>query len=320
MHPKSLATAAAAALFALAPLARAEIVERIAGIVNGQPIALSDVKDRVSIELARLAEKVPPGPERDKQQQELLHRALDQLVDDKLIEADSAAYQVDVTEEDVNRSVEALAKQNGMTSAQFKEAIEAQKINFAQVREGLKRQALRFRLLQQRVKPRKITDEEIQAAYAAMAASPEQEIRARHLYLRIPPGARAKQLAAAQTKADKALARVKAGEEFAVVARELSDGPTAHEGGDLGYFKRGMLLPELERAAIALPPGQTSGLIKTTSGFHLVKVEDKRSLPSKPLAEVKDQLYRQLADEANLKEQDRFLAQLRKSAQVDLRL
>ena len=69
MHPKSLATAAAAALFALAPLARAEIVERIAGIVNGQPIALSEVRERVSIELQKLAEKVPAGPERDRQTQ-----------------------------------------------------------------------------------------------------------------------------------------------------------------------------------------------------------------------------------------------------------
>src|SRR5882672_6450014 len=106
--------------------ARAEIVERIAGVVNGQPIALSDVVDRAQLELARLQQV--PAAEREKKRTETLRRALDQLVDERLIESEAAQYQLEVTEEEATKSVDALAKQNGLSMDQFKEELAKQKI------------------------------------------------------------------------------------------------------------------------------------------------------------------------------------------------
>ena len=312
------ALVSAASLLSLAP-ARAELVERIAGVVNGQPIPYSDVMDRAALELSRLAAITDPA-EREKQRQAILKRSLDVLVDERLIETEAAAFQLEVSEEEQNKSVEMLAKQNNLTSEQFKEELTKQKIDFAQVKDSLRRQALRFKLLQAKVKPRKITDEEIKSAYAAMNATPEYEVRARHLYVRVPPSPSPKQLEAAKLKIDRATARLDAGEEFAVVARDLSDGPTASTGGDLGFFKRGMFLPELEAAAFRLKPGEHSQAFKLPGGYHMVKVEDRRPLPPKPLSEVQDQLRNQIAQDGMLKEQDRYLAQLRKGAQVELRM
>jgi peptidyl-prolyl cis-trans isomerase SurA len=308
------------ALLSLAPAARAEIVERVAGVVNGQAIAYSEVVERVQIELNRLAAQQMSPAEREHKKADLLKRALDQLVDEKLIEADATALGLEVTEEEAAKSVELLAKQNGLTMDQFKEELAKQKVDFNQLKDSLKRQALRYKLLQAKVKPRKVTDEEIKAAYAGMNATPEYEVRARHIFIRIPANATPAQQEAARVKADRALSRIEAGEEFAVVARDLSDGPTAKTGGDLGYFRKGMMLPELESVALRLEPGQHSPLIKTAAGYNLVKVEDKRPLPQKPLMEVQEQLRNQLANDSIVKEQDRYVAQLRKSAQLDLRL
>src|SRR5260221_315566 len=137
---------------------------------------------------------------------------------------------------------------------------------------GLMKRLLLFalvalRLLQYRVKPRKVTDEEVQAAYAGLNKEGDVEVRARDIFIFAPDGASAGLLAAAKVKADSALRRVREGETFAKVARDLSEGPSAQEGGDLGYFTRGTMLQAIEDAAFSLQPRQVSGLIRT-SGEH----------------------------------------------------
>ena len=128
---------------------------------------------------------------------------------------------------------------------------------------------------------------------------------------------------AARAKADAALRRIREGESFAKVARDVSDGPTAKEGGDLGYFRRGQMLAELEQAAFALQPGEISSLIRVTGnhgGFHLVTVEDRRQIAARPLAEVQEEIRNRIAGESVMKEREHYLAQLRKTAQVDEKL
>jgi peptidyl-prolyl cis-trans isomerase SurA len=304
-------------LFSLA--VRAEIKERIAAVVNGQPITLSEVEDRVGPELARVAS----GPAGEPQRKELLHRGLEQLIDERLVESEASSLGLDVPEDELQHLVEQLARQNGMDTAQFREAVAAQGISFETVRETLRRQQLMMRLLQYRVKPRKVSDEEVQAAYANLAAEGEVEIRARHVFISAPDGLTPARFKSQEERAEEALRRVRAGETFAKVARDLSDGPTAREGGDMGYFKRGQLQPALDRAAFSLQPGQVSELIRTSGehgGWHLLMVEDRRKLPPKPLAEVQEEIRMRLANESILKEREHYLASLRKSAQIDEKL
>ena len=191
------------------------------------------------------------------------------------------------------------------------------------MRDSLKRQQLTIRLLQYKVKPRRVSDEEVQAAYASMTRNVEYEVRARDIFIAVPYVATAAQQSAARAKADAALRRIREGESFAKVARDVSDGPTAKEGGDLGYFRRGQMLPQLEQAAFALQPGQISSLIRVTGshgGFHLVTVEDRRQIAARPLAEVQEEIRNRLAGESVMKEREHYLAQLRKTAQVDEKL
>jgi len=299
--------------------ARAEIKERIAAVVNGQPIAVSEVEERVAPELARLA----TGPAGEAQRKDLLHRGLEQLIDERLVESEASSLGLDIPEEELQHLIESLAKQNGMDVAQIREAIAQQGISYETVRDTLRRQQLMVRLLQYRVKPRKVSDEEVQAAYANLAAEGDVEVRARHIYIAAADGLTPARLKAQEAKAQEALRRVRAGETFAKVARDLSEGPTAKEGGDMGYFKRGQLQPALDRAAFSLQPGQVSDLIRTSGehgGWHLLLIEDRRKLPPKPLVEVQEEIRNRLANDSILKEREHYLASLRKSAQIDEKL
>ena len=297
-------------LLSLLPFAAfGEIKDRIAAVVNGRAITLSDVEDRVAPELAR----VPAGPAGVSQRKELLRQALGQLIDEQLVQGEATALGIDVADDEVQRLVE----------TQFRQALAQQGLSMDSVRDSLKRQQLMMRLLQYKVKPRRVSDEEVQAAYATMTKTSEYEVRARDIFFSAPDSASPAQVSAARAKADAALRRVRAGESFAKVAREVSDGPTAKEGGDLGYFRRGQMLPQLEQAAFSLQPGEISGLIRIEGdhgGVHIVTVEDRRRLPPRPLSEVQEEIRNRLTAESVTKEREHYLSQLRKSAQVDEKL
>jgi parvulin-like peptidyl-prolyl isomerase len=148
-------------------------------------------------------------------------------------------------------------------------------------------------------------------------------VRARDIFIAAPDGTTEQRQAAARAKADAALRRIRSGESFAKVARDVSDGPTAKEGGDLGYFRRGQMLQALEQAAFSLKPGEVSGLIRVTGehgGFHLVMVEDRRQIAARPLSEVQEEIRNRLTSESVMKEREHYLTQLRKTAQVDEKL
>lgn len=313
-HPSAVLLCACA----LAALpAHAELKERVAGVVNGQPITLSDVEERIALELQRLT---TTGEARQKERLDLLKRGLDQLVDERLIEAEATNLGVEVSDEEVNRQVEALAKQNGLDTNGFKSALAAQGVDFGMVKDSLRRQALQFRLLQYKVKPRKVSDEEVQAAYAAQAGEGEVEIRARNLFIAAPTGGAPEVLAKAKAKAETAVRRLAAGEEFAVVARDLSEIPNAHEGGDLGWVRRGTLFPEADAALFALQPGKTSSLLQNPGGYHLFHASDRRAVMAKPLAEVQEEIRARLANDSIMKERENYLKALRKGAQIELKL
>jgi peptidyl-prolyl cis-trans isomerase SurA len=304
-------------VLALLPLAvSAEIKDRIAAVVNGHPITLSEAEERVAPELAR----VPPGPSGVAQRKDLIKRSVQELIDESLVESEATALGIDVSDDELQKLIEQLAKQNNLDMPRFREALAQQGLSFESVKDQLRRQQLMIRLLQYKVKPRKVSDEEVQAAYANMNRDAEFEVRARDIYIAAPDGATPAQQRAAEARADAALRRIKEGDSFARVARDVSDGPTAKEGGDLGYFRRGQMLEALEDPAFKLKPGEVSGLIHVPGehgGYHMVMVEDRRRVPPKPLSEVQEEIRQRLAGESVLKEREHYLSQLRKTAQVD---
>jgi peptidyl-prolyl cis-trans isomerase D len=133
---------------------------------------------------------------------------------------------------------------------------------------------------------------------------PEQ-IRARHILLRVPPNSGTETREDVFKKAGEILSKIKAGEDFANMAQSVSqDEATAGKGGDLGYFSRGGLNPALEAAAFKLDVGMVSEPILTPQGYELIKVEEKKPETDPDFASVKDKIVKKLLEEKARKKAD----------------
>jgi peptidyl-prolyl cis-trans isomerase D len=138
-----------------------------------------------------------------------------------------------------------------------------------------------------------VTDAEVQAYYNAHQDQYQvkEQVKVRHILIAVPSGADAKADAAAKAKAEDILKQIKAGGNFAELASKNSDDPGSKtQGGELGWLDRGKTVPEFDKAAFTLPVGQTSDLIKTQFGYHILQVEDKKTAHLRPLAEVKPEI------------------------------
>lgn len=123
----------------------------------------------------------------------------------------------------------------------------------------------------------------------------EERRRARHILIQVEAAADETAQAAARTKAEQALQRIRNGEDFGKVAGELSDDPgSAAQGGDLGFFTKGMMVPEFDAAVFSLPKGEVSDLVQSPFGFHIIEVTDIEPGKAKPLSEVHDQIVAEL--------------------------
>ena len=135
-----------------------------------------------------------------------------------------------------------------------------------------------------------ISDADIQAYYDAHKAQYEvkDQAKVRHILIAVPAGADAKTDAAAKAKAEDLLKQIKAGGDFAALATKNSDDPGSKQsGGELGFLTPGQTVPEFNKAAFSLQPGQTSDVIKTQFGYHILQVEERQTAHTKPLSEVK---------------------------------
>src|ERR1700677_1093822 len=138
-----------------------------------------------------------------------------------------------------------------------------------------------------------VSDAEVQAYYNAHQDQYQvkDQVKVRHILIAVPQRADAKTDAAAKAKADDLLKQIKAGGNFAELAQKNSDDPGSKaQGGELGWLDRGKTVPQFDKAAFSLAPGQTSDLVKTQFGYHILQVEDKKTAHLRPLAEVKPEI------------------------------
>ena len=147
------------------------------------------------------------------------------------------------------------------------------------------------------------------------------EVHARHILLKLNNSmseadkAKVRQLA---KQIDDAMQGV-SDEEFATRAKEISQGPSATKGGDLGWFKRGAMLPEFEKAAFALEPGQTSGVVQTVFGLHIIRVVDKRHIEPDSFEAHHDEIQQILLNQEMQDQMPRWLAGLKAKAIIEHR-
>jgi peptidyl-prolyl cis-trans isomerase SurA len=299
-------------------------VDRVAAVVDDTPILLSEVQERVQPEMMRRGPETEDPAEIARRRQEMMRAGLDVLINEKLLEEQLKGANIDIGDDQLQAAIDDVKRENHIPDdAAFAEALKREGYTLATYKQKLRRDLEKMKLLNLKVHNQaKVTDNDVKEAYNQTYVNQEGEIEvhARHILVSLPRDANAEAVAKAQQRAGEIAQRAKAGGDFAALAKQLSDGPSASQGGDLGYFRRGVMVPEFERVAFDLPVGGVSDPVRTQFGFHIIKVEDRRKAQPPPFDTVKEQLRQKLTREQIDRLTADYLAGLRKDATVEIKI
>jgi peptidyl-prolyl cis-trans isomerase SurA len=309
-------------LLALLAAGAAELVDRLAAVVDGEVVTLSEIEERAAPDLRR-AEALPEGKERDEAHGRALRRAFDVIVAEKLLEKQAKALQVEVTETQIDAAIEDIKTRNRFDDEQLDRALADQGLDRKSFRAQIRRELESYQVMQAKVRGRvKVADEDLRNYYQThpQEFGGELELHVRHIFLPLAENAPEAEEARVRAAGEKVLQRLRTGEDFAAVAREVSKGPSAQDGGDLGWLRRGTIQKALDDAAFALADGQFSGLVRAGPALHVVKVEARRVGGARSFEDVKEEIRGRLLEEQVGQTRQQFLDELRRDAVVDVKI
>jgi peptidyl-prolyl cis-trans isomerase SurA len=309
MH-RLLTTAVVVGLVASA--AHADVVERVVATVNNEAIFLSDLRVRAVPFLPQVAD-ARTETERMARLKELYEELLTFLIDEKLIQQIARQSGIRVTDADIDTAIENMRLQNNMTEEQFNQALEAQGFTQTQYRMEMRKQLLRLKVMNERVRSRvNVTEEEVRARYEERARSTGNDVRFQvsHFLVPVEEGASATDVAAVRQEAETIRAELTP-ENFDARAAELG-------GGELGWISPGDLPTELDQALGRLRAGEISTPIRASTGFHVFFVKDRQVGSDFPSYEdMKQELYREMLDAAMVRQEKIFLDEIRRKAVIN---
>lgn len=162
-------------------------------------------------------------------------------------------------------------------------------------------------------------DDAFQQGIAAQGLTVEEAVHARHILIGVPADASAADRSKARQTAQSVVGQLKRGAKFEDIAQKLStDTGSAQNGGDVGFFPKGQMTPAFEQAAFALKPGQTSGVVETPFGFHVIRTIERREERTAPFEEVNGQIKEFLTRGQREKKLADFVTQLKTKARIEL--
>jgi peptidyl-prolyl cis-trans isomerase SurA len=301
---------------AVAQSAHAEVIERVAAVVNDQAVLLSDLRRRAAPFLEQLVSDAATQGERLSRIKTLYKRLLQQLVDEELVEQAAKKTHVSVTLTETDQAIDNVRRQNSMTEDAFWQAVRAQGFTEKQYRDDVRKQLLRLKVVNQRVRGHvNITEQTVRDAYddRVREARRAQKFHAAHVFLPLPPTASATEVARALKDATELRAQLTPA-NFDSVAAERG-------GGDLGWLDQGDLPAVLEEALLGLSEGEISAPVRGPSGLHVFLLRERQSgaatIP--PYDQVRAEIQRGLMDKAMQRQEELFIKGLRRDAVIQLR-
>ncbi|MGA2025568.1 MAG: peptidylprolyl isomerase [Syntrophobacteraceae bacterium] len=267
-----------------------------AAIVNGKAIPMSDYQ----AETDRLHQQISmTGRQPDaKEMQALEQRILDDLIGRELLKQETVKRGIKVDDAEVNAQLDAV--KNGTTPENFANSLKQMNMTELQLKDYFaSRLAIRKLLDKDLGSKIVLTPEEVKAFYDGnpdLFKTPEM-VRASHILVKVDEAASGEEKAKALEKIKAIQKRVKSGEDFAKVAQEVSDCPSKDDGGDLNFFHKGQMVPPFEKAAFSMKPGETSDIVETEFGYHIIRLTDKKEAGTMSFDEVKPRIEQQLKNE-----------------------
>ncbi len=290
--------------------------DRVA-VVNGTIITRGEFDRVLDSELRRAAQSGQQIPAA--QMAKIENSILDRLIVGELLFQESKKKGIQVKPETVTEQLMTI-KQRFPSEAEFKKALEANNMTESKISADIKRDMAIQQLLDKEVDQKvKITDEESKTFYdknLQLFQQPER-VKASHILIKVDEGAPEEKKAEARKKIKEIQQKVQNGEDFAALAKTYSEGPSGPKGGDLGSFGRGQMVKPFEDAAFSLKPNETSDIVETRFGYHLIKVVEKQPAKKIAYADAKDRINKRLKDQKLRTERQLYFDKLKKDAKIE---
>ncbi len=277
--------------------AEAKIVDRIAAVVNGEVITLSEVEEKARPVLERLeAQGENVGP---LERQRVMTKVLGELIDQTLVEIESKKLGIDVSDEEVELAYSQLLADNGVSEEELKRQLASSGLSLQEYKEQLKLQIKQSRLVQSQVRSKiAVTNDEIlQYAKEKGLVTDVKEPLYSLQHICIPYG-KTFSKEEARKRAEAAYDKLRSGAPFEEVAREFSSVPSAHEGGFLGTFTLKEMAPFVKEAIAGLKEGEFTPVMDTPMGWQIFRLKGVSrakdgGIPKGLAEEIRQKIYRQ---------------------------
>ena len=256
-------------------------LDRIVAIVNNEVITQGELADQMSMVTKNLQKQGTALPPQDALQKQLLERMINDLI--QIQEAKETGIRVD--DAMLDKTLQRIADENSVSMTEFRRLLEQDGIVWSKFREDIRGQVIMSRLREREVDGSVgVTEAEVdtQLALEAREATTDQEYRLAHILVLVPEQATTQQIDARRKRAMQALSELRKGAEFAQISAQFSDAPDALQGGSLGWRAANRLPSIFVEAISTLKPGETSDILRSPNGFHIVKLLDKRGKNATP--------------------------------------
>jgi len=307
-------------LLVLSHRTEAAVVEQLIAVVNGEPYTLSNLSAYAKRKLGR---DFPSG---DLNQINAGDRdVLEQFVTDKLLEAEVREAGIVITDDDVTRYIDQVKQNNSLSDADLKVALGREGMTPAAYRASVKSEMEKSEIIDRQVRRKvNITDEDVERYYKLNAKNyrANERARIRHILLALAENAPPERVQSAMATAKGVYQRIAAGEDFAALAREYSEGAGRAEGGEIGWVNRGTLISGIEEVAFEkLSVGQVSEPFRTSMGVHIVKLEGREAGGALPLSSVAPRIKEELLKKTLEERFAKWLkSDLRRKYRVDIKV
>jgi len=253
----------------------AQIVARIVAVVNDEVITQFDLDENKRMVLEQLRSRGTSPPPPDVLERQLLER----MITERALLQFARENGVRVDDAQVERTIQRIAEQNRLSVGELRRVLERDGVSYEKYREDIRAELTVARLREREVDARiVVTDAEVDTFLetAGNLGDANDEFRLAHILVAIPEQARPDQIQVRRIRADEALQQIRGGAEFGQVAAAYSDAPDALQGGDLGWRNAARLPTVFADLVRAMRVGETSNILRSASGFHIVKLVDRR--------------------------------------------
>jgi peptidyl-prolyl cis-trans isomerase C len=237
-----------------------------------------------------------------------------------VLKQEAAARKLTVPDADVDAQVAQMQKQF-KDEAEFTKALAARNATVEQLKADARVDMSINKMMEAELATTTAaTDADAQDFYAKNPDKFKQPetVRASHILVKIEKDDTEATKKEKRAKIDGVLKRAKAGEDFAALARDNSADGSASQGGDLGFFPRGQMVPPFDQAAFALKPGEISDVVTTDFGYHIIKLTEKKDGSLVPLEQVKPRVIEFLTNQKKQERVDTFINEAKKRAKIEV--